>query len=249
VRDSIEGTMMRRSPPSQRRKSGVKSARPLWAIASFGMQISNDPLTRREDIIMRNPLARAVTAAVLLIPTAAFAHTGHGDGHGLVHGIAHPLGGLDHILAMVTVGLFAWQLGGRALWLVPASFVLMMVAGGAAGMAGMPVPLVEFGIAASVIVLGTIVAVGIKTPVAVAMGLVGAFAIFHGYAHGAEMPVDASGLTYAAGFVLATALLHAGGIALGVAIGRLSDAYGRVGYQVSGGVVAVIGAFILAQAI
>ena len=198
---------------------------------------------------MHNMLARSLAAAILLIPTAAFAHTGHGDGHGLVHGFAHPLGGLDHILAMVTVGLFAWQLGGRALWLVPASFVLMMAAGGAAGMAGIPMPLVEFGIAASVIVLGTIVAIGIKTPVAVAMGLVGAFAIFHGYAHGAEMPVDASGVSYAAGFVLATALLHATGIALGMGIGRLSNVYGRVGYQVSGGLVAAIGALILAHAV
>lgn len=198
---------------------------------------------------MHNALARTLTTAVLLIPTAALAHTGHGDGHGLVHGFAHPLGGLDHILAMVTVGLFAWQLGGRALWLVPASFILMMAAGGAAGMAGVPMPLVEFGIAASVIVLGTIVAIGIKTPVAIAMGLVGAFAIFHGYAHGAEMPVDASGLTYAAGFVLATALLHAAGIALGMGIGRLSNVYGRVGYQVSGGLVAAIGALILVHAV
>ena len=198
---------------------------------------------------MHNMLARSLAAAVLLIPTAALAHTGHGDGHGLVHGFAHPLGGLDHILAMVTVGIFAWQLGGRALWLVPASFILMMAAGGAAGMAGVPMPLVEFGIAASVIVLGTIVAIGIKTPVAIAMGLVGAFAIFHGYAHGAEMPVDASGVSYAAGFVLATVLLHAAGIALGMGIGRLSNVYGRVGYQVSGGLVAAIGALILVHAV
>src|SRR5258708_15858974 len=94
------------------------------------------------------------TAALPLIPTAAFAHPGLGDAHGFVAGFAHPLGGLDHILAMVTVGIFAWQLGGRALWLVPATFVLAMAAGGALGMAGVPVPFVELGIAASVIVLG-----------------------------------------------------------------------------------------------
>jgi urease accessory protein len=198
---------------------------------------------------MRTGLARAIFAAVSLIPTAALAHTGTGDGHGFVHGFAHPLGGLDHILAMVTVGLFAWQLGGRALWLVPASFVLAMAAGGAAGMAGLSMPFVELGIAASVIVLGIIVAIGVKAPVAIAMGLVGAFAIFHGYAHGTEMPLDASGTAYAAGFMLATALLHAFGIAIGMLIGRASVAYGRLGYQISGGVVALLGAAILTHVI
>ena len=198
---------------------------------------------------MRTSLARAIIAALSLVPTAAFAHTGVGDGHGFVHGFAHPLGGLDHILAMITVGLFAWQLGGRALWLVPASFVLAMTAGGALGMADIPMPFVELGIAASVLVLGIIVAVGVKAPVAIAMGLVGAFALFHGHAHGTEMPIDTSAAAYAAGFVLATALLHAGGIALGILIGRLSDVYGRIGYQVSGGLVALAGVAILTHAI
>ncbi len=198
---------------------------------------------------MRSSFVRAIIAALSLVPTAAFAHTGVGDGHGFVHGFAHPLGGLDHILAMVTVGLFAWQLGGRALWLVPASFVLAMTAGGALGMADISVPFVELGIAASILVLGIIVAAGVKAPVAVAMGLVGAFAIFHGHAHGTEMPIDASGAAYAAGFVLATALLHASGIALGMLIGRFSDAYGRIGYQVSGGLVALAGAAILTHLI
>ena len=116
------------------------------------------------------------TAALTLIPTAAFAHPAIGDAHGFVAGFAHPLGGLDHILAMVTVGIFAWQLGGRALWLVPATFVLAMAAGGALGMAGVPVPFVELGIAASVIVLGTVVAFARRAPVAIAVGLVGVFA-------------------------------------------------------------------------
>src|SRR5262245_32430164 len=104
------------------------------------------------------------TAALTLIPTAAFAHPGIGDAHGFVDGFAHPLGGLDHILAMVTVGIFAWQLGGRALWLVPATFVLAMAAGGALGMAGVPMPFVELGIAASVIVLGAMVAFAHTAP-------------------------------------------------------------------------------------
>ena len=163
-----------------------------------------------------------VPAALLALPpTAAFAHPGLGDAHGFAHGFAHPLGGFDHLLAMVTVGLFAWQLGGRALVLVPATFVLVMAAGGALGMAARPLPGVELGIAASVIVLGAIVALRLKPPVAIAMALVALFAVFHGHAHGTEMPLDASGLTYAAGFMLATGLLHAAGIALGMTIGRI----------------------------
>src|SRR6516164_6168427 len=165
------------------------------------------------------------TAALTLIPTAAFAHPGIGDAHGFVAGFAHPLGGLDHILAMVTVGIFAWAVGG------------------ALGMAGVPVPFVELGIAASVIVLGAVVAFARKAPVAIAVGLVGVFAIFHGHAHGTAMPLDASGGAYAAGFLLATALLHAAGIALGFAIGRI--AHGRSAYQLGGSLVALAGVAIL----
>src|SRR5437868_13760909 len=117
------------------------------------------------------------TAALTLIPTAAFAHPGIGDAHGFVAGFAHPLGGLDHVLAMVTVGIFAWQLGGRALWLVPSAFVLVMAASGALGMAGIAIPGVDLGVAVSVIALGAIVALRIKTPVAIAAGLVALFAI------------------------------------------------------------------------
>ena len=196
---------------------------------------------------MRTGLTLA--AALALVPTAAFAHPGIGDAHGFVHGLAHPLGGIDHILAMVAVGIFAWQLGGRALWLVPATFILVMAAGAALAMAGIPVPHVELGIAASVIVLGAIVALGLNVPVAVAMGLVGLFAVFHGHAHGTEMPLDHAGAAYAAGFMLATALLHLGGIALGFAIGRIGDALGRRAYQLGGGVIALAGVAILAHII
>jgi urease accessory protein len=145
--------------------------------------------------------------------------------------------------------LVAYQLGGRALWLVPASFVLAMTAGGALGLAGIPVPFVEVGIAASVLVLGAIVAFGVKAPVAVAMALVAAFAVFHGHAHGAEMPAGGSIAAYAAGFVLATALLHAAGVTLGLLIGRFSEAYGRLGFRLSGGLVALAGGAILLHAI
>jgi urease accessory protein len=188
-----------------------------------------------------------LTAALTLIPAAAFAHTGAGEAHGFVWGFAHPLGGLDHILAMVTVGIFAWQLGGRALWLVPATFVLVMAAGAALGMARLPLPFVEFGIAASVIVLGSIVAFARGAPIAVAVGIVGLFAIFHGHAHGTEMALNAAAGAYAAGFLLATALLHLAGIALGCAIGRLAD--GRAAYQLGGALVALAGLAILGNII
>jgi len=163
---------------------------------------------------MRIRVISALAFAAAIIPTAALAHPGH-DAHGLVHGFAHPFGGFDHLIAMVAVGLYAFQLGGRALWLVPATFVAVMAAAGALGIAGVPLPGVESGIAASVIVLGAIVTLRVKMPVAIAAALVGAFAVFHGHAHGTEMPLDAAGALYAAGFVTATALLHLAGIGLG----------------------------------
>lgn len=199
---------------------------------------------------MRTRIARAaLVVATTCFSSAALAHPGGGDVHGFVHGVMHPFGGLDHVLAMVTVGLFAYQLGGRALWLVPASFVLAMTAGGALGLWGIPVPFVEAGIAASVLVLGAIVALGVKAPVAVAMAVVAAFAVFHGHAHGSEMPLDTSIAPYATGFVLATTLLHAAGVTIGLLIGRFSDAYGRLGFRLSGGLVALVGGAILLHAI
>ncbi len=187
----------------------------------------------------------AIAAIISLVPTAALAHSGIGHAHGFVQGFAHPLGGIDHVLAMVTVGIFAWQLGGRACWLVPATFVLVMAAGGALGSTGVELPLVEFGIAASVVVLGAIVALKVTAPLAVAMGVVGLLAVFHGHAHGSEMPLAASGAVYAAGFLLATALLHVGGIALGFVIGRIGDIHGRLVTRVGGGLVALAGVAIL----
>jgi urease accessory protein len=161
--------------------------------------------------------AALFAVAATLAPTIASAHPGH-DGTDLVHGFLHPLGGVDHIIAMVAVGLLAARLGGRALWLVPASFVIAMAAAGVAGMAGIALPYAEAGIAISVVVLGVVAVFGLAMPVAAAMGLVAFFAVFHGYAHGIEMPETASGLAYGAGFVAATALLHAAGIGLGLAI-------------------------------
>ena len=161
---------------------------------------------------------RIAALSLVLTPTLAFAHPGH-DGVSLVNGFAHPLAGIDHIAAMVAVGLLAARIGGRALWLVPGSFVAAMALAGFAGMAGYGMPYVETGILLSVVVLGAIVALRVTMPVAAAMGLVAFFAMFHGYAHGVEMPETVSGLAYGAGFVVATALLHALGVGLGLTIG------------------------------
>ncbi len=144
--------------------------------------------------------AATIAVATIALPTIASAHPGHDGTPGFIHGFLHPLGGLDHILAMVAVGLFAARLGGRALWLVPASFVVTMAAAGVAGMAGFALPYVEAGIALSLLVLGAAIALETTMPVAAAMGLVALFAVFHGHAHGAEMPETMSGLTYGAGF-------------------------------------------------
>jgi urease accessory protein len=196
-------------------------------------------------------MRRALLAtAFLLVPSLAFAHPGPpGHTHGLIDGVLHPLTGLDHILAMVAVGLFAAQLGGRALWAVPASFITVMAAAGFAGMNGIALPLTETGIALSVIALGGIVALRVSMPLAAAMAVVGFFAIFHGYAHGVETPDNASGFLYGVGFVTATALLHAAGIGIGLALGRIQGAYGRNLMRVAGSVAAVIGVAMLTNLI
>jgi urease accessory protein len=190
-----------------------------------------------------------LAAALVLVPSLALAHPGlPGHAHDLASGFAHPLGGIDHVLAMVAVGLFAAQLGGRALWLVPASFVAMMAAAGLAGMSGIALPMTEVGIAASIIVLGGAIALRLSMPVAAAMALVGFFALFHGYAHGLETPETASGLLYGLGFVAATALLHGLGIGIGLAVGRLDGAFGRSLVRVAGSAAAVFGVVMLAGA-
>jgi urease accessory protein len=184
------------------------------------------------------------TLAAALLPTAALAHTGVGEAGGFALGFWHPIGGLDHVLAMVAVGAFAARLGGRALWIVPTAFVAMMAVGGFAGMEGVALPFVETGIALSVVVLGLAVALGWKLPAAAASALVGLFAVFHGHAHGAEMPADASGLGYAAGFMLATASLHVAGIGLGIAVGKIG-ARSKLVLQAGGGAMALAGVALM----
>lgn len=192
---------------------------------------------------MRLLLALAMLA---LSPTIAFAHTGIGHTAGFFHGFEHPIGGIDHVLAMVAVGVFAFVLGGRALWLVPLSFVGMMVVGFALGIAQLGLPFVELGIALSSVVIGATAALGRPMPVALAMALVGVFATFHGHAHGAEMPDTAAGLTYAFGFIAATALLHAAGILAALGVSRVIGRYGKAPAQVAGAVFALGGIGVLA---
>lgn len=187
-------------------------------------------------------------ALLVLTPGVALAHTGAGAPVGLSHGFTHPFSGIDHLLVMIGVGVFATRLGGWAFWFVPASFLVVMACGGAIGAGGIQFPFVEAAIALSLVVLGSVIFMRIDMPTGVAMGLVGLIAIFHGHAHGAEMPTGVSGLAYAAGFLLATALLHAVGVALGLGFGpwrRMSrDAVART----SGALTALSGVVILAGA-
>ena len=159
--------------------------------------------------------------AVILGPRSAFAHTGVSPAHDLLHGLAHPLTGLDHMLAMFAVGLWASQRGGRAIWFVPLTFVVVMTLGAMLGMSRVSIPYVEPGIAISILILGVFIAAAVRLPLSISAAIVGLFAIAHGYAHGTEIPATASGLTYTMGFIAATILLHATGISVGLASQRL----------------------------
>ena len=191
-------------------------------------------------------LCRLVPALVTICAaSAASAHPVAGDAVGFSHGFLHPISGLDHVLAMTAVGLFAAHLGGRALWLVPMTFVVMMAFGGALGLYGVAIPSVETGIALSVVALGAAIAFGIALPLVAAMALVGFFAIFHGHAHGAEMPLNVSTLGYGAGFLTATALLHATGVALGRVVALLPNTAMRNLLRVTGAGIGVAGVGLL----
>jgi urease accessory protein len=186
-------------------------------------------------------------SAISLVPTlahahpAAFAHVHPGNGDGFTAGLAHPMMGMDHLLAMVAVGVWASQLGGRARWAVPAAFVGVMMLGSALGMAGVAVPMVESAILASVVVMGLLIATAVRVPLVASMTLVGLFAAFHGMAHGAEIPANASGLAYTAGFALATATLHATGFAVAAMLKRSTE----VGWVRAAGVaIALCGAVL-----
>jgi urease accessory protein len=160
-----------------------------------------------------------------LFASGALAHTGIGAASGLSAGFAHPLSGLDHLLAMLAVGLWAGLVGGGALWAWPLAFIAVMVVGALGGASGVPAPGTEALIAVSLVVLGGAVALPVRSPVLAGAAICGVFAFFHGHAHGAELPADGSGLTYGAGFVLATAALHVLGVAAAVGSPRLAAAW------------------------
>lgn len=166
------------------------------------------------------PFIGAFTLAVLL-PEVAHAHVNAGETVGFWHGLQHPIGGLDHILAMLAVGLWAAQIGGSATYLVPLTFVSVMALGGILGIGGVTVPFVEQGIIASDLILGGLVLLATRLPLKASMGIVGVLAIFHGYAHGAEMPQEASAILYATGFILSTAILHLSGMGTAILIKNL----------------------------
>jgi urease accessory protein len=194
----------------------------------------------------RKTMRLILALLVALVPSAALAHSGHAPTDGFAYGFGHPLGGMDHVVAMVAVGVFAFVLGRRALWALPVAFVAMMGAGFIIGAAQVDLPLVELGIAVSSIAIGAAAALGKPMPVTVAMALVGAFAVFHGHAHGTEMPGGLGSVQYAAGFVAATALLHLSGVAGSVVVARLAGRHGHAAARLVGGLFALGGAGILA---
>jgi urease accessory protein len=192
----------------------------------------------------RSALAVALWAA--LWEQTASAHLLKGEAYGFLTGFLHPISGLDHVLAMVAVGLWGAQLGAPAIWMLPVAFPMVMAMGGMLGFLGVPLPGVEYGIAASAIMLGAAVAFELRPPVVVAGLLVGFFAIFHGHAHGTELPMGQSALLYSMGFVIATGCLHA----LGIGIGTIHRwTWGQKLLRASGTMVAVGGAFFLWKAV
>jgi urease accessory protein len=181
------------------------------------------------------PIVAWALLTALAVP--ALAHTGESAG-GFLSGLAHPVFGLDHVVAMVAVGLWGAFLGSPAIWLLPIVFPLVMAAGGVLGILGLPLPAAETGIASSAVLLGLMVALAARPPLWAAAVLVGAFAIFHGYAHGRELPDGANAVAYSAGFVIATGLLHLTGIAFGL-LARWPA--GRLAVRGTGGVIALVG--------
>jgi urease accessory protein len=175
---------------------------------------------------------------IFILPVTASAHSATGSIGGFSSGFTHPLSGLDHIVAMVAVGLWGAFLGGRAMWTLPVVFPVVMALGGALGVLGIPLPGVETGIAGSGIILGLMVAAAAKPPLWVAAIIVGFFAIFHGHAHGTELPDSANAMTFSIGFVISTGLLHLAGIAFGLLV---KWQWGKWLIRAGGAVIAAVG--------
>jgi len=182
---------------------------------------------------------------LMLLSPLVYGHTEEGVVGGFISGFLHPIYGPDHVVAMVAVGLWGAFLGNPAIWLLPVVFPLVMALGGALGVLGLPLPGVEIGIASSAIVLGLMVLLAVRPPLWVAGVLVGAFGIFHGHAHGTELPEASNPLSYAIGFVLATGLMHLAGIAFGL---LAHSPRGRIAVRAVGGLISASGLYFLAGA-
>jgi len=183
----------------------------------------------------------ALVGIICLLPASAYAHTGFVHGSGFFNGFYHPITGFDHILAMVAVGIWASQIGGKAVRAVPATFVGVMLLGYILGISGLSLPFVEEGIITSVLILGVLIATAARLPLATGMIIVAFFAVFHGHAHGTEMPFSASGLAYGAGFAVSTALLHVSGIVTGLLFRRSA---GAKLIRYSGAAIALAGVYL-----
>jgi urease accessory protein len=190
-------------------------------------------------------LALAVLGSILCMASAQ-AHTSVGVASGLINGFLHPITGLDHLVAMVAVGLWGAQLGSPAIWTLPITFPLVMAVGGLFGVAGVPLPYVEEVVALSGIALGAAVAVRLRPPLWIAAVLVGVFAIFHGYAHGRELPNAVDPLAYGAGFVIATGMLHLCGIVIGLLV---QWPFGERAVRACGAAIGCIGLYFLLGAL
>ena len=192
------------------------------------------------------PHYSGVLAVVLFWSEAAFAHVQKGEAAGFLSGLKHPVSGLDHVLAMVAVGLWGAQLGAPAVWVLPVAFPMVMAFGGMLGLMGVPLPGIEYGIAASAILLGIAVLFELRPPLAIAAFVVAVFAIFHGHAHGTELPPGQSGLLYSMGFVIATGCLHG----VGISIGTMHRwGWGQKLLRLAGGVVLAGGVYFMWKAI
>lgn len=194
---------------------------------------------------MRRSAIVLTTLALIGMSPAAFAHPGHLTGSGFTTGLLHPFTGLDHLLAMIAVGLWAAQRGGRYLVVIPASFVVMMALGAIAGISGIALPLVEPGILGSLLVFGLLVALDARLPLAVGMAVIGSFALFHGYAHAVEMPSQASLAVFGSGMLLGSIILHLVGIGLG-RLGKMR--IHQITLRVTGALIALAGMALFALA-
>lgn len=188
-----------------------------------------------------NTLKMGLVALVAIIPTLASAHPGHEHASSFITGFMHPMIGLDHLLAMLAVGLWGASLGGRALWAVPVAFVAIMLSSGALVVAGIQVPFIEQGIALSVILIGALLVSAIRLPVVASASIAGLFAVFHGAAHGIEIPLHTNAMEYGLGFAAATLALHLVGLGFGMAITRFQT---PIVTRITGSIIVLTGVFL-----